>query len=203
MKKFLVLALVLILAVGFVGCSSQTSSGEETNKEQATEETNTQETTTEEAAAPAGDIKMGRVDYAAHGDKSFAVVVVAMQGDTIVGASIDEYQFLPKDQITAAVPNSDGAFGENYKDPNTVLGSKRTNTEYYSTHMAQEAGSTVTIDENYNAIENYVKGKTVEELETLLSENKEQGAIDAISGATLVDTPGYVKAIIEAAKSAK
>ncbi len=194
MKKFLVFALVLILAVGFVGCSSQTSSKEETNAK---------ETTTEETAAPAGDIKMGRVDYAAHGDKSFAVVVVAMQGDTIAGASIDEYQFLPKDQIAAAVPNSDGGFGENYKDPNTVLGSKRTNTKYYSTHMAEEAGSTVTIDENYDAIENYVKGKTVEELETLLSKSEEQGPIDAISGATLVDTPGYVKAIIEAAKTAK
>lgn len=179
MKKLLGLALVLLSMVGIVaGCSD----GE---------------------AGAAEDIKIGRVNYAAHGDKSFAVTVVAMQGDKIVGASIDEFQFLGEADGVVPVPNSEGAFGEGYADPAVKLASKVDSTEYYSSHMAEAAGSTVPIHENYMAIEKYVTGKTISELEDVLSDNSAEEMVDVVSGATLADTAGYVKSIIEAAKTAE
>ena len=41
-------------------------------------------------AAAEGEIKIGQVQYAAHGTKCFAVMTVAMQGDVIADAYIDE-----------------------------------------------------------------------------------------------------------------
>lgn len=151
-------------------------------------------------------IKMGRVNYAAHGTKSFAVVVVAMAGDKIAGASIDEFQYLGKD-VAKGVPNSeatgDGDFGTNVKDPTLVLASKRDNADYYSEHMKEAGGATKTVYENYGAIENFVVGKTVAELEDLLSKKSAEEMVDAVSGATLQDTKGYVTAIVDAAKTVK
>ena len=167
----------------------------------ASEVPNTEEETTEPVVvADATNVKMGRVNYAAHGDKSFAVVVAAMVEDKIVGTSIDEFQFMGSD-VATGVPSSDGAFGENYPE-GTVLGSKRTNTEYYSGNMEKKAGSTVAIHENFNAIEAYATGKTVTELEKILEENTDEQMVDVVSGATLADTKGYLTSILEAAKAA-
>lgn len=186
MKKFLSLILIIVVIASIAGCGAKK----------------------EETAAPmdTSSIKMGRINYAAHGTKSFAVVVVAMAGDKIAGASIDEFQFMSTD-VATGVPNSDavaeGDFGSNYKDPSMVLASKADNSDYYSEHMKEEAGSTVALKENYVAIEAYVTGKTVEELEETLSKNDAAGMVDAVSGATLQDTKGYVSAIVEAAKTVK
>ena len=145
-------------------------------------------------------IKMGQVDYAAHGDKCFAVLTVAVQGETIVGAYIDEFQWMTEGDVVA-VPNSDGGFGESYPE-GKVLASKRVNSEYYSANMTK-AGSTVTLDANYKAIEDYVVGKTIAELEAELEGKTAEEMVDAVSGATLVDTLGYVQGLLEAAKAAK
>lgn len=155
-------------------------------------------------AASSTEVKMGRANYAAHGDKSFAVAVVAMEGDTIVGASMDEFQFMDKSaKGVVPVPNADGAFGEGFASPDKPLASKLDSTEYYSEHMAEEAGSTKPLHENYAVIEDYVTGKTVEELEKTLQDNTPEQMVDEVSGATLVDTFGYVSAFVEAAKNAK
>ena len=69
--------------------------------------------------------------------------------------------------------------------------------------MAEKAGSTVTIDANFDAIQAYCVGKTVSELESTVNSTDANGMIDAISGATLADSYGYVSAILEAAKAAK
>ena len=147
-------------------------------------------------------IKMGRAEYAAHGTKCFTVAVVAMAGDKIVGASIDDYQFLGKD-VAKGVPNSDKDFGKNYKDPAMVLSSKRANAAYYSENMKKEGGATIAIDKNFDAIESYAAGKTAAELDGTLSEKGKDKMVDAVSGATLKDTYGYVSAIIAAAKNVK
>ncbi|QGU96177.1 hypothetical protein GOM49_14685 [Clostridium bovifaecis] len=146
-------------------------------------------------------LKMGRVEYAAHGTKCFTVAVSAVIGDKVVAASIDDYQFISKDLVTG-VPNSDADFGKNYKDPNIVLASKRTNTKYYSEHMKEEAGATTPIDKSYDAIQAYVSGKTIAQLEATLSKNTKEQMVDAVSGATLADTYGYTSAIVAAAKAA-
>ena len=153
-----------------------------------------------------GDILIGQVEYAAHGDSCFAVITAVVQDDVIVSAKIDEFQFIGdrEDLKAEGVPNSDAAFGENYPE-GKVLGSKRVNSDLYSLNM-QRAGSTVQIAANFNAIEKYVKGKSIAELEEITAgytdENKAE-FVDAVSGATTADTLGYVKGILAAAKAAK
>lgn len=147
------------------------------------------------------NIKIGKVDYAAHGTKCFTIAAAAVAGDKIVAAYIDDYQFLSKD-VAKGVPNSDQEFGKNYPQ-GLVLASKLTNAEYYSGLMKEKAGATVPIDKNFAAIVEYVKGKTISELEAILSQTPKDKMVDAVSGATLADTYGYVKAILEAAKAAK
>ena len=149
-----------------------------------------------------GEIKIGQVDYAAHGTGCFAVITAVLQDDVIVAAKIDEFQFIGDREDIAAVgvPNSDQSFGENYPE-GKVLGSKRANSVLYSLNM-QRSGSTVQIAANYNAIEAYVVGKTVAELEAATADADPAAFVDTVSGATLADSLGYVKGIIAAAKAA-
>uniref|UniRef100_UPI00192CA42A peptidoglycan-binding domain-containing protein n=1 Tax=Sporosalibacterium faouarense TaxID=516123 RepID=UPI00192CA42A len=161
----------------------------------------TDSTTKEEVATNDSALRLGKVDYAAHGNKSFAVVVVALAGDKIQDAYIDEFQFMSTD-VATGVPNSDGDFGANYADPTVVLASKRVNTEYYSEHMKEEAGATTPLHKSYDAIQTHVKGMTITQLEEELSVNTSEGMVDVVSGATLRDTAGYLQAILAAAKNA-
>ena len=153
-----------------------------------------------------GEILLGQVDYAAHGDRSFAVITVALQDDVIVAAKIDEFQFMGdrEDLKAVGVPNSDAAFGQSYPE-GQVLGSKRANSDLYSLNM-QRAGSTVQIAANFDAIEAFAKGKTVTELEAIVNgytEETKADFIDAVSGATTADSWGYARGILAAAKAAK
>ena len=151
--------------------------------------------------AMAEGVKIGQVEYAAHGTKCFAVLTVAMQDDVIADAYIDEFQWFGKDDVVG-VPNSDAGFGESYPE-GKVLASKKVNSETYSANMATKAGSTVALMDNYAAIEAFVTGKTVAELEAAIEGKTAEEMVDAVSGCTLVDTLGYVKGLIEAAKAAQ
>ena len=158
------------------------------------------------AALAEGEVTIGQVDYAAHGTGCFAVITVALQDDVIVAAKIDEFQFIADREDLAAigVPNSDASFGESYPE-GKVLGSKRVNNDLYSLNMTR-AGSTVQIAANYDAIEAFVKGKTVAELEEIVNgytAETKADFIDAVSGATTVDTWTYTAGILAAAKAAK
>ena len=150
--------------------------------------------------AMAEGVKIGQVEYAAHGTKCFAVLTVAMQDDVIADAYIDEFQFM--DASCVGVPNSDAGFGESYPE-GKVLASKKVNSETYSANMATKAGSTVALMDNYAAIEAFVTGKTVAELEAAIEGKTAEEMVDAVSGCTLVDTLGYVKGLLEAAKAAQ
>lgn len=154
---------------------------------------------------PVGEVgaglRIGQMEYAAHGDKSFAVTTVVLDGSTIAVAYIDEYQFMDA-ETAAAVPNSDKDFGEKYADSKKVLGSKRLNNDTYSANMAEHGGSTIALADNLDAIQDYVKGKTVTELENLIYNNSAEAVVDAVSSATLADTSGYIKSVIEAARVA-
>ena len=66
-----------------------------------------------------------------------------------------------------------------------------------------KAGSTVSLADNYAAIEAFVTGKTVAELEAAVEGKTAEEMVDAVSGCTLVDTLGYVNGLIEAAKAAQ
>ena len=169
MKKFLSLLLVLCMLVPFA------------------------------ALAETHEVKLGQVQYAAHGTKCFAVMTVVLQDDVIVAAYIDEFQV---GAGMVGVPNSENGFG-GFTD-GKVLYSKLVNAEAYSTNM-KKSGSTVALDVNYDLIQAFCVGKTVAELEATIAgfggdANK---AVDAVSGATLVDTLGYLQGLLAAAKAAK
>ena len=157
------------------------------------------------AAAPAepaaivpveGGIQIGQAYAAAHGTKCFTSGAVATAGDTIVLSYIDEFQFAGSDAGVDGVPNSDAGLGAGYAE-GKVLMSKRVNADYYSKMMAEKAGSTVSLDANYDAIQNHVNGMSIADAEAL---SKDEKAVDAVSGATLVDTAGYVGVLVDAAK---
>lgn len=168
MKKFLSLLLVVCMLVPFAAMAEE---------------------------APA--IKLGQVQWAAHGTKCFAVMTVVLEGDKIVAALIDEYQV---GAGMVGVPNSENGFG-GFAD-GKVLYSKRVNAEAYSANMTK-AGSTVALDVNYDYIQAFCVGKTVAELEEAINGMTKETAVDAVSGATLVDTYGYLQGLLAAAKAAK
>ena len=171
MKKLIALVLSAVMALSLVACGGETVETHE--------------------------LKMGHVLGAAHGTKCFASVTAVVEGDNVVAAKIDEYQFMSGDELIS-VPNA-----ENYTASlaeGVKLVSKRVDTAVYSNNMATKAGSTVAIDKNYDAIEAHVAGKTIAELETEIAGEM---AADAVAGATLVDNAGYIAVIIEAAKAAQ
>ena len=147
-------------------------------------------------------LKVGRVEAAAHGTKCFTVAVTIMAGDKIAASSIDDYQFMAKD-VAIGVPNSDSDFGKNYADPTKVLVSKLTNTEVYSKNMKESGKATITLDKNFEAVQAFAAGKTVSELEAIIKANSKDPLVDVVTSATLVDTNGYLNAILAAAKAAK
>ena len=157
---------------------------------------NAQTTQAVEFNGSSEDLKLNVVYGAAHGTKCFTSGAVATAGDTIVLSYIDEFQFAGSDAGGVGVPNSDSDFGAGYAE-GKVLMSKRVNADYYSKMMAEKAGSTVSLDANYDAIQNHVNGMSIADAEAL---SKDEKAVDAVSGATLVDTAGYVGVLVDAAK---
>lgn len=152
------------------------------------------------STAMASEIKLGKAEYAAHGTRCFTIAIVALDGDKIVAAYLDEYQMLPKDQATG-VPNSSADFGKAFANPEQVLASKRVNNDYYSNNMTK-AGSTQSLVKSWSAIESFVVGKTISELEAIVTATEKADMVDTVSGATLVDTKGYVEALLLAAYDA-
>ncbi len=177
------------------------AAAETTAAETTAEETTAEETTeAEEKTEGTAELRIGQVEAAAHGDKCFAIVTAVIDGnDTIVASYIDEYQFLSTNEM--GVPNSESFAESGAVAADKVLASKRVNDAYYS-EMMKKAGSTKNIAANFDEIQNYADGKTIAELEELSGKTPEE-VVDAVSSATLVDTQGYVAAIVDAAKAAQ
>ena len=151
-------------------------------------------TTTGAYAGDGSDLKMGRATAAAHGDKAFAEAVSLVQGDVLVASSIDEFQFADASSAgLVPVPNSDAAFAEGYAEGKALM-SKSVNSDMYSASMKEKAQSTTPWIESMSAIESFVAGQKIADV-------KAKGP-DAVSGATLVDTAGYVDTAVAAAKTA-
>lgn len=146
-----------------------------------------------EASNP-DDIELRYSLGAPHGDKSFANAVVAVEGDKIIAASIDEYQYI---QDGKSKQGEDSDFAKGYKDSKVVLASKLENNDIYSDLMADKAKATNTIKANFEAIENFVADKTIDEIKETIAGATEGEAIEAVSGATLVDTAGYLQLIVD------
>ena len=214
LKKFALVTLSAVTLAAVAPSYIALAEGEETTaaeeevveeteaaEEEVVEETEAaEEEVVEETEAAEGGIVLKQVYAAPHGDKSFASVVVAMQGDKILDAVIDEYQFVDAGDWKG-VPNADGAFAEAFAEGKTLV-SKRQDSEIYSQMMTEKAGSTVSIADNLDAIGDFAKGKTVAELEDTIKELEDLGedgnVADVISGATLKDAGGYLGAIVKA-----
>ncbi len=150
--------------------------------------------------APAlAEAKIGQTLYAAHGTKCFSLMTVAVDGDVIVDAYIDEFQVMDS-TLTTPVPNAENMFGDKLGE-NQQLASKRLNNDYYSELLSSHAQATNTLAANYEAIEAFVTGKTITDLEALLAGTEAAAMVDAVAGCTLVDTYGYVAGLVEAAKT--
>ena len=147
-----------------------------------------------------GEIKLGQVQWAAHGTKCFAVITVAMNGDKIADVLIDEYQPMAA-ETSVGVPNSETIFADLFT-AGKVLASKVQNAAAYSANMAA-AGSTVALDVNYKALEDYATGMTIAELEAALEGKTAEQVVDAVTGCTLVDSLGYLQGVLAAAKAAQ
>lgn len=141
------------------------------------------------------DIKVKQL-YGTAGNKNAVTdTFVVLEGDKIIAANIDEYQFMQG----KGVPNSDKKFGENYADPEKVLASKLENNEDYSGQMKEIAKAEHTLEENFKAIQDFVVGKTPEEIKEIIDSSEAGKPVDAISGATLTSTVGYLEEIYNAA----
>lgn len=132
--------------------------------------------------------------YPAHGTRAICIATVAMDGDVITAVLLEEFQFMGEGSIP--VPNAE-AFTN--ADGN-ILGAKRVNNEFYSGNMAERGGATQDLIVSYMAIEEFCVGKTVAELEAAIEGKTAEEAIDVVASCTLVDTLGYLQAVIEAAK---
>lgn len=178
-KKFILgifLALVMALAVGCSSGQDQTEGGQ---------------------AEPGSENQaLYRGYQAPHGDQAFARIVVAMDGDTVVDVAMDEFQYFSDDSGAEFVPNTDSGLGQGSTD-GVNLGSKLVNDDMYSSMMAEGAGATETYSGNINAIIDFAKGKTLEEIQNFLDESEAGEVIDAVAGATFVDTAGYLQAIVD------
>ena len=152
-----------------------------------------------EITGSGADVKIGQALYAAHGKNAFCVATVAMNGNIITDAMLDEFQFVDPATFTNPVPNSDA-----FKNADGyVLASKRANNDAYSALMTEKGKATQSLLASYQAIEAFVTGKTISDLETLVAEKTAPEMVDAVSGSTLQDTLGYLQALIAAGKAAQ
>lgn len=230
-NKIKLASLALALSLVFVGCGNQAAkdAGEkaeniaEEAKDAASDAKDKAEDAAEEAKDAAEDAKDAAEDKAEdlkanfegklvlrrsleapHGEGSFARVAVVTDGEKIVDASIDEFQYFEEGSDFVALPNqdSDTEFKKGAKE-GKILGSKIINSEAYSKLMTEKAKSTVSIADNYKAIQDFAKGKTIDELKEVVDGAEDGKAIDAVTGATLVDTKGYLQAIINTAEKSE
>lgn len=216
MKKTNLSAVILLASLTLAACSPDTP---ETGDSSTVESSQVQIESSEKAGATetnitiatgkdantelpaAGTLVMRQLYTAPHGTKSFAAVNVLMNGDKIINARLDEFQYLAPGDFTG-VPNSDGGFGEAFP-AEVVLASKAENDAAYSAMMTDKAGATQTWQQSMTAITDFAKGKTVAELEeavkALEALGEEGNPADVISGATFTDSRGYLQAIIDTA----
>ncbi len=196
-RRFISGALATAAALGVAGAAGTALASEKADTASAESSAAAAPAAATVAPAGAGTVELHRGYAAVHGEKCFTQVVVAVSDGTIIGASVDDYQFMDNSAGTIlAVPNSDSGFGENFADATTQLASKTDNHEAYSAHMAEAAGATLDWLASMEAIEAFAAGQTPDELLAVAEQgiNGEIG-IDTVSGCTLEDTFGYLNAI--------
>lgn len=184
MKGSVVLAMGAVGAYALSGCSPKAK----------TVDSGTQSSAATTASSDGGKVTLHRGYGAAHGESCFTQVVVATAEDgTIYAASIDDYQFVAKGSAgITAVPNSDSDFAQGYAE-GMILMSKSDNDTGYSDMMKAKAQPTQSWLTSMKAVEAYCVGKKATDLT--------DASLDAVSGATLTDTPNYLKLVSKIAQN--
>lgn len=200
-KKYGLLAATTLL---LAACETTEEAPEDTTPEDDAVEEVEEVEETEDAAeegTEASQVSIKAMYTAPHGNQSFASTFVVMDGDTVFDVMIDEYQFM-EDGDWDGVPNDDGAFGEGYAEEMTLI-SKRENSEGYSEMMTEHADATLSYNENLDTIQEFAIGKTIAEIEEAITEldglGEDDEIADVVTGATFVDTSGYLQAIVDTA----
>ncbi|EPC84777.1 hypothetical protein Lpp126_03449, partial [Lacticaseibacillus paracasei subsp. paracasei Lpp126] len=159
MKKLIVLSATLLVSMGLAACSSGSSSSSSKSSSTTSQTSNAKVkiNTGADASAKvpaAGTLVMRQLYAAPHGKQSFAAVNVTLNGDTIVSAKIDEFQYVKKSSDWTGVPNSNKDFGKSYPKGQFLI-AKAENSKPYSALMKKEAKATHTWEENETAITNF------------------------------------------------
>jgi len=181
MKKVLAILLALAMVFSFAACGAK-------KEEQKAEEP--------KATTKTASLQIGQVICAAHGNKCFTVTTAVVEGDKIVKAFIDEYQYLNAESAgVVPVPNSTDAegLGSYFTAAPTLLASKRDSNTFYSENMKNKGNATQEYVKNMDALQAFVEGKTTAEL----------GKVDAVTGCTFSDPSGYIQSVVDAAAAAK
>lgn len=139
------------------------------------------------------DVSMVQTLYAAHGANAFSITTILVRDDTVLLSYLDEYQFFNNTVVTPVLSPSNVL-------NNLALASKRENSEYYSSLMAEAGNATQTIIQNYKGIESFTQGKTLEEISTVLADNQNEEIYDVISSATLTSSYNYLVSYMNALK---
>lgn len=131
-------------------------------------------------------LTLGRGNFSAHGTRAFTSAVTLMQGETIVAANIDDFQFAEADaEGITSVTKEDSEMAKNFVE-GMVLCAKSQINEYYSSHMAEKAGATQHWLVSIQAIQTALADLNAAYVPAV--------GVDTISGSTLVDTKGYATA---------
>lgn len=204
MKKILAIGVTLLATLSLAACGSNSSKDSSSSSKTSSSVAKAKITINtglakSETAPTAGTLVMRQGYAAAHGTQSVAAVNVTLNGDTIVAAKINEFQYVDKSSDWTGVPNSANDFGKSYPKGQFLIG-KAENTAQYSALMKKEGKATQTWAQNMSDIENYVKGKKVSDLKTTIADlKKTKKTADVVSGSTFASTQGYVQAIYDVA----
>ena len=206
MKKITIIGATVLMTLSLAACGNSSSSSDSSSKTSSSKtapkaaKVKISTGAVKDANVPGqGTLVMRQLYAAPHGKQSFAAVTVTLNGDTIVNAKIDEFQYVAKSADWTAVPNGDSDFGKGFPKGQILIG-KYQNSKPYSALMKKEAKATHTWQENATAIEDFVKGKTIDEVKAAGGDVAATKKVsDVVSGATFVDTKGYLQSIYDAA----
>lgn len=149
--------------------------------------------------APVAKIGMA---YGACHNHGVTVATVAVVDGVIVDAKLDEVYITNANGEFTPLPNAEEVAVVD--DATIILISKRQNDDLYSANMIARGGQSLAT--SYDAIEAFVIGKTIEELEAAVAgytEDNKADFIEVVSGATITDTLKYTLVLLEAAKNAQ
>lgn len=139
--------------------------------------------------------RTGMAYHQAYRDDSVCVATVYLEDDTIKAVTLDELTYLSKEEYSGLITALETTTQKH-------IASKVENSETYSKAMEMN-GATNTIKENYEAICQYVVGKSATDLQDAINMKTDEEVADLVAGCTLQSTKGYIETVIKACNQAK